>query len=114
MTEEKKLTLVKNMTDETDDEVITAFLDMAKDVIMHQLYPFQSQDLDTLEMPDRYGMNQVEISAYLLNKRGADGELHHMENGVLRIYGSEAVPASMLQDIIPQSEVLGSVKPETE
>lgn len=114
MTDEVKITLVKNTTDETDDDVITAFLELAKQAILHQLYPFVNQDVEeddegnivNKEMPDRYSKNQVEIASYLLNKRGADGELHHSENGVLRIYGSESIPESMLQDIVPQAVVL--------
>lgn len=115
MTDEIKLILVKNMTDETDEEVIRAFLELSRQAILHQLYPFINQDviedeegnIVNKEMPDRYSDNQVEICCYLLNKRGADGELHHSENGVLRIYGSESIPASMLQKIVPLSVPLG-------
>lgn len=114
MEDSLKLTLVQNMTDETDVEVITAYLELAKQSILNQLYPFQGQDEELIdneiskkELPTRYEKNQIEICAYLLNKRGAEGEVHHSENGVLRIYEVADIPPSMLRDITPLSEAVG-------
>lgn len=104
MTDEVKRTLVKEMTDETDDELVSAYLDLANDKILNHMYPYAMPDGATV--PDRYGQNQVEIAAYLLNKRGAEGELHHSENGTLRIYDAPSVPDSYLRDIPRYAEVL--------
>ena len=46
-------------------------------------------------------MTQVEIAVYLMNKRGAEGESAHSENGVSRTYENGDVPASMLRGIVP-------------
>ena len=46
-------------------------------------------------------MLQVEIAAYLMNKRGAEGETYHGENGVNRTYENASVPASMLAGVTP-------------
>lgn len=104
MTEDTKIILVKGMTDETDDSLVSAYLELASEVILNHMYPYTMPD--NAVMPERYGKNQVEIAAYLLNKRGAEGELHHSENGTLRIYDSPSVPASYLRDIIPYAEVV--------
>lgn len=104
MTEATKIMLVKEMTDETDDSVVSAYLDLASDKILNHMYPYEIPD--TAEMPDRYSQNQVDIAAYLLNKRGAEGEVHHSENGTLRIYETGGVPDSFLRDIPRYAEVL--------
>ena len=52
-------------------------------------------------MPDRYAMIQLNVASYLLNKRGAEGEIQHIENGIHRNYGSSDVPDGMLKDIVP-------------
>jgi hypothetical protein len=43
----------------------------------------------------------VEIAAYLLNKRGAEGQTSHSENGISRGYESGSIPESMLSDVLP-------------
>ena len=67
-------------------------------------YPFD----DTIkEVPERYHMTQVEIAAYLLNKRGAEGETAHSENGISRSYEDGDVPPTLLRDIVPFAAVMG-------
>jgi hypothetical protein len=51
-------------------------------------------------------MLQCEIAAYLLNKRGAEGQTSHTENGITRNYGGADVPESMLSSIIPRVGVM--------
>ena len=99
-----KITLVQAMTDETDTAVISAYLELAQEAILNHLYPFTRPEPSY--MPDKYSRNQVEIAVYLLNKRGAEGEMHHSENGVLRIYDAPSIPEVYLRDIIPYAEVV--------
>lgn len=71
--------------------------------VLRKLYPFD----DTIkEVPERYHMTQVEIAAYLLNKRGAEGETAHSENGISRSYEDGDVPSSLLRDIVPYAGVV--------
>lgn len=49
---------------------------------------------------------QVEIAAYMLNKRGAEGETAHSENGVSRSYEDGDIPATLLRRITPMAGVL--------
>jgi hypothetical protein len=57
-------------------------------------------------VPDKYATNQVEIACYLLNKRGAEGETYHSENGINRSYENADVPESMLSRVLPFAGVL--------
>ena len=91
-------------------EVLSAYLDMAGAKILERLYPFrESVVVDGEEtLPDRYRivpmkyeMLQLKIAAYMMNKRGAEGQIQHIENGVHRNYGDSDVPGTMLESIAP-------------
>jgi hypothetical protein len=60
---------------------------------------------DIKAVPSKYEYKQCQIALYLLNKRGADGQTAHNENGVSRSYENGDVPESMLSDVIPQAGV---------
>lgn len=100
MKQTEKLTLLKAMmvgSSDTDD-VLLAYLDIAGSKIINRAYPYDS---DVTEVPSRYGFLQCEIAAYLLNKRGAEGQTAHSENGIYRTYESADVPESMLGAVVP-------------
>lgn len=109
MTEVEKLSLLRVMvgqpaTDENwSDAVLTSYLTIAGDKIIKRAYPYD----DTVEeVPRRYGVLQCEIAQYLLNKRGAEGETSHSENGVNRAYENADIPESLMSEVIPHLEVL--------
>ena len=58
------------------------------------------------KMPGQYDGIQVEIAAYMMNKRGAEGEIVHLENGVSRHWENGDIPASLLRRIVPYAGVL--------
>ncbi len=97
MTEEQMLTMLKNMTDETDETLLTAALDYAGQQVLNKVYPF---DATVSVVPARYRVNQLDIAAYLLNKRGAEGQLVMSENGIYRSFESAAIPDSMFNGIV--------------
>jgi hypothetical protein len=105
MTNVEKLALCKTMVDqpELDDKVLESYLTIAGQKILNRAYPY---DDTVTEVPRRYGYLQCEIAAYLLNKRGAEGETAHSENGISRTYENADVPESMLRDVIPHCGVL--------
>ena len=105
MTDNAKLTLLENMTKETDADVLSAYLSLAEEVVLGKMYPFKS-DFDGVEMPTKYDSVQVEIAAYLLNKRGAEGETVHLEDSVSRHYEDGSIPPSLLRRITPFAEVI--------
>lgn len=100
----EKLEMLTAITGEENDSVLTAYLNIAGDVILRRLYPFGTENT---QVPSPYEVRQVEIAAYLLNKRGAEGEISHMENGMSRTYGDSYVPPSYLRGIVPIAEVPG-------
>lgn len=104
MTEVEKLAFCRVMIDHSlnedgwSDDVVRTYLTIAGQKILARAYPYD----DTItEVPRRYGVLQCEIAAYLLNKRGAEGETSHSENGVSRTYENADVPESMLSEVIP-------------
>ena len=102
MTDAEKVAMVKTMSGETDDRVISAYLLMAAHKILRIAYPYD----DTVSaVPAKYDGLQVDAAVYLLNKRGAEGENVHNENGINRAYESADLPPSMLRVIVPMAGV---------
>ena len=96
------LNKLQAMTGETDEEVMRVYLDLAGDVILRRLYPYGTE---ITQVPSPYEVRQIEIASYLLNKRGAEGETTHSENGTNRTYGDAYVPPSYLRGIVPFARV---------
>ena len=109
MTAVEKLVLCRAIVDQPadatgwSDDILTAYLTVAGQKILNRAYPY---DDTVTEVPRRYGVLQCEIAAYLLNKRGAEGEISHSENGISRIYEKADVPDSMLSSVIPHCGIL--------
>ena len=99
MTEDEKLIALKAMVGSSDsDEVLSTYLKLAGRKIINRAYPYDS---DVTAVPAKYDTLQCEIAAYMLNKRGAEGQTMHTENGITRQYGDADVPPSMLKEIVP-------------
>ena len=100
MTMAKKIDMLRWMMDgdETDEGILDVYLELAAHKILNRMYPYK-EDYEGLEVPDRYVGIQLKIANYMLNKRGAEGEIQHIENGVHRNYGDADVPETMLKDI---------------
>ena len=104
MTDAEKLQMVKSMTGETDEGTISTYLSIAGNKVCRKAYPF---DPAVTIVPEQYAHIQVEITVYLLNKRGAEGQTAHGENGISRSYEDGDVPPTLLRDIIPFAAVMG-------
>lgn len=85
------------------DEILQSYITIAGQKIINRAYPY---DNTVTEVPSRYGVLQCEIAAYLLNKRGAEGEMSHTENGISRAYENADVPSSMLAVVTPYCGVI--------
>ena len=104
MTKEEKLVALRAMVGGSDtDEVLSTYLSIAGSKIIDRAFPFKS---DVTEVPVKYEYIQLEIATYLLNKRGAEGQTSHSENGISRSYENADVPSSMLRAITPHVGVL--------
>ena len=89
--------------EETADSVLLAYLSLAGRKVIQRAYPYRD---DVEIVPDKYATNQVEITCYLLNKRGAEGQTSHTENGITRQYENADIPASMLKAVTPHCGVI--------
>ena len=107
MDESRKIVMLKHMLDDdgTPEDVLLAYLDIAGQRILNRMYPYKD-DYTGLEVPDRFAIVQLNIAVYLLNKRGAEGQVQHIENGVHRNYGSADVPEEMLKDVYPFAQAI--------
>ena len=63
-------------------------------------------DIENMKWYSKYDVLQCRIASYLLNKRGAEGEKAHSENGVSRTYSSTDIPQELLNEITPFARVL--------
>lgn len=105
MTEEEKIKTLKVMVGDSDsDDVLSTYLLLAGRKIINRAYPYDSTVTD---VPSEYETLQCEIAAYMLNKRGAEGQVTHTENGVQRQYEDGDVPPSILKAITPYCGVIG-------
>ena len=98
MRDEEKLAMLGDMTGETSESILSAYLNIAASKILRRAFPFGT---DATVVPACYEINQIEIAAYLINKRGAEGETAHSENGVSRSYEGGDVPPSLMREIVP-------------
>lgn len=105
MANDYKLTKLRHKVgaNESENELLLMYLKDAESAILNRLYPM---DDTHLTLPVRYESRQIEIAVFLYNKRGAEGEVSHSENGIGRSYENGSIPESMLSDIIPYGSVL--------
>lgn len=96
------LKLLLTIEGDLQDELLLAYLDIARQKLLDRVYPYDS----TCDLPVRYESKQVEIAVYLYNKRGAEGETSHSENGISRSYAGADVPEELMRGIVPMVGVL--------
>ncbi|MBY4798348.1 phage head-tail connector protein [Collinsella sp. AGMB00827] len=87
--------------------VTTAYLPLAERAIMDARHPF-SKDPKSEAWESRFDMLQCEIAADMYNRRGAEGEIAHDENGVNRTWAVSGISRHLLQRIVPKGKVPGN------
>ena len=97
--ERLKIRITENVTDVELEDI----LESAKAVILSRRFPFGEQPT---ELEDRYKDLQIRIAVEMFNKRGAEGETAHSENGVSRTYASANVSEDLLKEITPKAGVV--------
>lgn len=106
MTQEQKRIMLNRMLDEEeDDDILDIYLELAGQKILNRMYPFKDS-YEGLDVPDKYAAVQIKVANYMLNKRGAEGEIQHIENGVHRNYGAADVPDGVLAEIVPYCQAI--------
>lgn len=109
MTNEEMLARLSAETGETNTQTLQFYLDVAGERVCRKAYPFHP---GITTVPAIYQSVQMEAAIYLLNKRGAEGQTHHNENGIVRIYESASIPDSILKPVIPHCGVVFSANAE--
>ena len=97
--ERLKLRITENQTDAELEDI----LESAKAVILSRRFPFGEHPE---EIENRYKDLQIRIAVEMYNKRGAEGETAHSENGISRSYASASVSEDLLREITPKVGVL--------
>lgn len=102
MTKDQKVIMLGQMQgdDGTPPAVLEVYLELAGQAILNRMYPYK-ESFEGIEVPAKYDAIQLKVASYLLNKRGAEGEIQHIENGIHRNYGAADIPEGMIQDIMP-------------
>jgi len=104
MTSAEKLIFFRNLVGEPSgaERELAAYLSLAANEVLRRAFPY---DNTQNAVPDKYAMTQCQIAQYLWNKRGAEGQTSHGENGINRSYESGGIPASLLNQITPNAGV---------
>ena len=104
MTNTEKAAKVAEMLkpEAVETALLLPFVDSAEMIILNRLYPFKAD----AKVPARYDMLQCMIALDLWNKRGAEGQTAHSENGINRTWASSHVSPDLLKLIVP---MVGSV-----
>ena len=101
MTDAEKLNILMTMLDDdVSTNVANTFLKAAEQAVINLAFPFGD---GTEVMPEKYEEVQIEIAAYLISKRGAEGEVTHTEGGVTRTYESADLPLALRTRITPKA-----------
>lgn len=98
MSDTEKLEMLAAMTGETETLVLPVYLDIAKDIVLAKAYPY---GVYPEVFPEKYDVIQIRIAEFLYNKRGAEGETSHAENGVSRQYENGDIPITLTRQITP-------------
>ena len=91
------------ITEKVSDMELEDILESAKAVILSRRFPFGEQPE---EIEAKYKDLQIRIAVEMFNKRGAEGETAHSENGVSRSYASANVSEDLLKEITPKAGVV--------
>lgn len=100
-------TLCGQGSDVLGDDVLEEYLEQAGEIILQKCYPAVF-DVTGLLVPRRYSRLQCDIANELVQKRGAEGEAHHNEDGVSRSYENAGISRTLLKRIVPFAHVIGT------
>ena len=104
MTQDEKMTFLRNqLTDNgiaPNDEELSALLLITKGAILNARYPLRS-NVDITEVPQKYDYLQLQMCVQMYNKRGAEGQVSHSENGISRVWEEGDIPPSLLKLVVP-------------
>jgi len=104
MTTAEKRTALTAMTGEANADTLSTYLSLAEEDLKAYAYPVTTPPEGWIA---EYDGIHLQMTAFLLNKRGAEGEVIHDENGVSRRYEDGGYPRTLLRRITPHGGVVG-------
>jgi hypothetical protein len=106
MTNEEKIERVKVLIspDTASNNLLFYLLEQSEGIILNRRYPFGTPEGASLS--PLHEQIQLRMAVELFNKMGADGQITHTENGIMRTWEAGDVSPSLLRQIVP---VCGSV-----
>ena len=115
MTNTEKLNRLLERIPEDDrssvgDSELLILIEEAGELILNKMYPFGMPSGATV--PSRYDNIQIQIALELFNRRGAEGEMSHSENGTVRSYEGGSISASLLKRVASHCGSAVSVESE--
>ena len=108
MTTTEKIARVKlllNYDPQATDEVVTGYLDIARDLVLHAMYPLIITIPSEVDVPTKYEGIECELAARKFSRRGGLGEIEHDENGIGRKWAS-SVDSDLLDQVTPFAKVV--------
>lgn len=102
MTQAEKLQMLETMSGETDALTLSTYLGAAGEIVKRKAFPYGD---GTEDVPAKYHAVQVEIAAYKLKRRGAEGQIQHTEGSLTWIFEDGDVPPTILRRIVPKAVV---------
>ena len=101
MTNEQKIEKLKVLIspDTASDILLSYLLEQAEGICLNRRYPFGPPEGATLSPLQE--QIQLRVAVELFAKMGAEGQLSHQENGVMRTYEAADVSPSLLRLITP-------------
>lgn len=102
----EKLKTYIGISDDTQNALLSLLIEKAEKAVLNRRYPFGYTDEEKSITLSYYSDIVLDIAVYLYNKRGAEGQTGHSENGIGRSYESAGIPESYLHGIVPVCKVL--------
>lgn len=103
----EKLNMVKSIlriADNSEDDLITTYLNMAKKEILGWRYSHASDAPN--DVPDEYEMTQVQAVINGYTQSGNEGQSHHSENGTQMTFDFSDMVNYIRKSVIPIARVI--------
>lgn len=112
MTDIERLQIRLGLEADQDVDLLNELLVSSESAIMARRFPFKWTIPP--DFPPQYNDLKLRIAADLYNKRGAEGQLIHSENGTQRSYESAWISESLLREVTPVVGVVRNANAGTE
>lgn len=107
MTSEEKLEmlmLLLNPSDDTSEEQLEAYLQIAEREILAWRYSYAAEKPKTV--PEEYEMTQIQAVMAGFNLSGAENQTQHTENGIARTFKYPDMLSYIRSNVVPYVGVL--------